>query len=425
MNFRSIVHFFVGTSSYPTPQPQDGSHANNSITPTALETLTNSPRESSLKLTERSISRSPSPTSDIDDADFECEMIPLEFMLQEVRNKRATDAVLAANAQREMSMPGPGCFSDGDTYKGEMQDNIPNGHGTLTKPNGEIYIGTFQNGSLYGPGRAILANKLRYMGNFTNGWRFDKCGIVYRDDFLNYTEIYRGGLAFNYYHGIGKEIYDGGAIYEGEFVNGEQTGHCKFTFANGDVYEGNFVNGAATGRGKCTYANGDIYEGAFVNGLRTGQGKYIYAEGDIYEGPLVNGVSEGCGKYTYANGDVLEGPFVNGQVTGYGKYRYADGDVYEGSFVNGEQTGHGKFTYNNGDVYEGTFINGKRIGCYKYTDASGRIFRGQIEMNVRSIFRHFLGTALPPQNSPLVRSFALAIRSLRFSLGALFPYRQD
>ncbi len=57
-----------------------------------------------------------------------------------------------------------------------------------------------------------------------------------------------------------------GAVYEGDFVDGKQTGKGRYTFANGAVYEGDFVDDKRTGKGRITFANGDVYEGDFVDG---------------------------------------------------------------------------------------------------------------------------------------------------------------
>ena len=41
---------------------------------------------------------------------------------------------------------------------------------------------------------------------------------------------------------MGKALYQGGASYEGEWVNGNRNGIGKLTFSDGSYYEGGFLN---------------------------------------------------------------------------------------------------------------------------------------------------------------------------------------
>ena len=43
-------------------------------------------------------------------------------------------------------------LSNGDIYKGEISNNLPNGEGTYTFTNGDIYVGEFIDGVIQGKG---------------------------------------------------------------------------------------------------------------------------------------------------------------------------------------------------------------------------------------------------------------------------------
>ena len=76
--------------------------------------------------------------------------------------------------------------------------------------------------------------------------------------------------------------------YEGEFKDGQRTGHGTYSFANGDKYVGSFINSEKSGRGEYNFSNGDRYIGEF-QGKMYGEGKYIYATGRVYSGVFKEG----------------------------------------------------------------------------------------------------------------------------------------
>ena len=78
-------------------------------------------------------------------------------------------------------------------------------------------------------------------------------------------------------------------------------------YSNGNIiYEGDFVNNKPEGNGKDIYQNGDYYIGQFKNGLRNGIGTMYYSNGNImYEGDLVNDKFEGNGKFFLGRWPIL------------------------------------------------------------------------------------------------------------------------
>jgi len=55
-------------------------------------------------------------------------------------------------------------------YVGEIKNGKPNGHGTLTKPEGSKYVGEFKDGKYHGQGTLTLTNGTRYEGEWKDGF---------------------------------------------------------------------------------------------------------------------------------------------------------------------------------------------------------------------------------------------------------------
>lgn len=133
-------------------------------------------------------------------------------------------------------------LDNGDKYKGEINDGLPNGKGILINAKGIKYKGTFVLGKLEGLGTCTWPSGQKYKGNF-----------------------FEGKL-----HGKGIVKLANGDRFEGDFLNNKQTGHGSFTWINGDTYIGDYVDGKRHGRGKLIL-KGKIYEGKFVENKYMGK----------------------------------------------------------------------------------------------------------------------------------------------------------
>ena len=91
-----------------------------------------------------------------------------------------------------------------------------------------------------------------------------------------------------------------------------------YRWDGGEVYDGDWLNGMANGQGKLVWPDGGVYEGEWKDGMRDGQGKNIYADGEIYEGEWRDDERNGQGTYIYASGAVVEGRWKYGR-SGQGK----------------------------------------------------------------------------------------------------------
>ena len=179
-----------------------------------------------------------------------------------------------------------------------------------------------------------------------------------------------------------------GKKFQGNFINGELNGWCRYINTKGVCYEGLFINGVLNGKGEIIKIDekrrkhiykGDLknfkkegkgvektsdfnYEGEFKNDIKHGKGKIHYNNGDSYEGQFNNGEITGKGFYTWKNKHTYLGDFVGGKMHGRGLYKWTDGNQYEGEYNNNIKEGQGEFRWKDGRVYKGTFENGRPHG---------------------------------------------------------------
>ena len=113
---------------------------------------------------------------------------------------------------------GSNWFEDGDEenngkYVGKIENGKPNGHGTLTSPEGDKYEGEWKDGEKHGQGTYIWSNGEKYEGEW-------KDGLI---------------------HGQGTYNWSYGKKYVGEWKNGKEwnlTSYDKY----GNIL-GKWVNG--------------------------------------------------------------------------------------------------------------------------------------------------------------------------------------
>ena len=74
-------------------------------------------------------------------------------------------------------------------------------------------------------------------------------------------------------------------MYKGNWVLGQMEGIGKYTLSEGEFYYGYFKNNIPNGHGIRKFANGDLYDGEYMDGYQTGLGMFICQEqGWKYEG---------------------------------------------------------------------------------------------------------------------------------------------
>lgn len=164
--------------------------------------------------------------------------------------------------------------------------------------------------------------------------------------------------------GIGKYTLSEGEFYYGYFKNNIPYGHGIRKFANGDLYDGEYVDGYQTGQGMfICQEQGWKYEGEWHMGRMTGQGTCQWRDGTMYKGAWVNCAKEGHGVLTYADGSQVECSFINEYPEGRGVKTFPDGSIYKGSFKQGLFHGQGKYRQPlDGSEYNGNWVRNEMRG---------------------------------------------------------------
>eukprot|EP01034_Spumella_vulgaris_P030749 gene30749-38007_t len=119
-------------------------------------------------------------------------------------------------------------------------------------------------------------------------WHFRSCGKPH-----NLEHCYHQNNCENWRHYFHRNIY------EGAWVEGQQTGHGKLTRTDGTIYTGSFLNGSPHGNGVMKYANGDEYRGEWKEGKHHGRGLFTWSAGASYEGMILEGEFNGEGVYKF------------------------------------------------------------------------------------------------------------------------------
>jgi hypothetical protein len=128
---------------------------------------------------------------------------------------------------------------DGDTYLGEMKDNLPDGKGVLTRADGSTYEGAFKNGERHGQGTFKFSTGETYVGEWQHGQMNGKGELSSADGKQKYTGEFKDDLP----HGHGLMTYEDGSKYEGDWVHGRRDGKGKYTNKDGSSEEETWDNG--------------------------------------------------------------------------------------------------------------------------------------------------------------------------------------
>jgi len=181
---------------------------------------------------------------------------------------------------------------------------------------------------------------------------------IYKNDY----KITYGCASGNCLNGYGAYLYPGGAVYIGDFKEGDLMGYGTYLYEDGTKYIGYFVGGDYEGKGVLINPDGSKYVGEFVDGEFNGFGRMTFANGQKYVGEFVDGVFNGYGVFTFVSGQKYSGDFVDGQYNGKGTMIFANGQKYVGEFANNKRNGKGTLTMPDGTEKTGTFKNGEYVG---------------------------------------------------------------
>lgn len=219
-------------------------------------------------------------------------------------------------------------FNSGMQYLGDFVNGLPHGTGTMTLNDETKYSGQFIEGKISGWG-TFTVNGQSKTGLFLNA-KFIREEFIphpkakyFSDRISDYTK----SISFAYDDGVyygeyiiddGRKVPHGGGqysdefiTYQGEFNYGEFTGKAR-VITDYFTYVGDVIDKIYNGHGIIYDWHGAVYEGQFKDGEFDGHGVLKNGDGSQYEGDFKEGVMHGHGKYTTKTGDVYEGLFENG-----------------------------------------------------------------------------------------------------------------
>ena len=254
-----------------------------------------------------------------------------------------------------------------------LQGDCKNGQGTYLFASGAKYLGQFANGKSEGIGICYWKDGSRYEG----AW---KAGLPHGQGIKTFADGKRQTGWFKDGRYIGEKSLEelqakagAGSTARKEVKAGCVSGNCQngrgvYVFVSGAVYTGEFKNGEIHGVGVCHYADGSQYKGEWVHRQPHGQGTLIFADGRQRSGFWQNGqaidntstslVKSQQQQATVSNIEVQNGCLSGDCNNGYGVKAFIDGSRYEGTFQQGKPNGHGTFFYPNGEKYKGQFKDG-------------------------------------------------------------------
>lgn len=323
-------------------------------------------------------------------------------------------------------------YKSGSKYIGQFLGGERHGAGTLFSADGSRYQGAWHHDQMHGKGVEVLPDGSTIRGTWENG-RLVKSGRASTEERARGPEQQTGCMSGNCLNGKGIFIFPTGAVYVGDFLDGEIHGYGTCYYANGSKYQGYWAHRYPEGNGTKTYHDGTQRTGFWKKGQPVDefgnfvdeQTRSVMAEAaavDLQTGCLMGDCFEGEGTYAYANGSRYEGLFRDGKPNDFGTFYYANGDRFEGYFdagmphgegvlykVNGKtlsgrweagefqgrpnvatdqsfgcmdgncNDGVGTYIFRNGSTYTGTFLDNRPHGAGKLVYANGGFYEGELK----------------------------------------------
>mmetsp|Transcript_7435 Transcript_7435/g.16849 ORF Transcript_7435/g.16849 Transcript_7435/m.16849 type:complete len:1166 (-) Transcript_7435:911-4408(-) len=200
-------------------------------------------------------------------------------------------------------------YNNNTLYEGQWKRNKEHGTGTLMTADRKriIYAGAWEKGKMHGHGAYYYYRDVSGSGGNTNKAPPQENGKYigqFRQNLRNghgvYTlpdgSIYDGEFRDNIQNGYGIFRWTDNSIYEGPWRDGKRHGaHGILVASDGFRYEGSWQNNSMEGRGVATYPKGQIYDGTWVQGKREGRGTIRFTNSAVYEGRFKDDFMEGQG----------------------------------------------------------------------------------------------------------------------------------
>lgn len=254
-------------------------------------------------------------------------------------------------------------YSDGSKYQGEWVNSYPEGNGIKTFPDGTQQRGEWRKGKPYKEPQSEAVALEQEPAPAVQSAPAEP----------TQEEQQIGCISGNCKNGRGIYIYPSGAIYTGDFKDGEIHGVGVCQYSDGSKYQGNWEHRYPHGHGIKTLANGSKWAGQWKMGQPVdAQGNIIEnifpaavaetEEVDIQSGCVSGDCKNGNGSFAYADGSRYEGQFMNDKPNGSGTFFDVDGQKYVGTFKDGQKNGEGTLYLANGNRITGVWAEGSYIG---------------------------------------------------------------
>ena len=267
-------------------------------------------------------------------------------------------------------------YSDGSKYQGQWVDSYPEGDGIKTLADGSQLKGMFVKGEYQQPEPPTPEPEAQPANAFATAEPVQEKAEAKPE------KQQTGCISGDCRNGKGIYIYTSGAIYIGEFKDGEIHGIGACYYSDGSKYQGEWVYRYPEGRGTKTFPDGQKWTGRWKKGQPVDDsgnivtnllpGKEVDAQediGNIQTGCVSGDCTNGTGTFAYADGSKYEGAFRNGKPNGQGVFNHFDGDRYEGMFKDGFEDGQGTLYGKDGKVYAGLWKAGEYIGAPAIVEA--------------------------------------------------------
>lgn len=267
---------------------------------------------------------------------------------------------------------GASILSDGGKYVGDFQDGEITGKGSCYYKDGSWYQGDWLKGYPHGKGVKVHADGKRQEGVFRKGYLVKEEELTAQEFIIKGKETNREGcVTGDCINGQGIFIYPSGAVYIGDFRNGEIHGVGVCYYSDGSKYQGEWAFRYPNGKGTKSYSDGNKRTGLWKNGQpvdASGNIENAMATtemADIQTGCLSGNCNNGNGIFAYPDGSKYEGQFANSQPNGYGAFFYPNfpnADKYVGNFLNGAKHGIGTLFKPTGATQTGQWREGEYAG---------------------------------------------------------------
>lgn len=233
--------------------------------------------------------------------------------------------------ERGKSVKGRYINYDGSITEGHFSEEILEGPGKQTFPNGVSISGKFSNGTIQGMAELAMPNGTRFKAPMKKG-KFQGDGTAY------FTNGSKAALTF-----LDHKIIKTGTL----------------TLKDGTLIDVPHKNGVANGTGSITYPNGNKYYGPVKNNIGTGKGFIRYSTRARYEGEVVDGMAEGKGVLHVAGGKYrFQGEFKQDLPHNLSTVYFENGDRFQGRYHVGELVGESVYIRKDNVSCAGLFYTG-------------------------------------------------------------------